>query len=132
MFLYQRGQMSAPRIQDSPMVFKNGGPTFSGDQITPCFPHHGNGLLFRIVDSASNTWAFYNDAENFTMKVEYEFGEDSHDLRPLGTCRMQRSPKSVSCTILVPPLETALFVQGKPTKIYNADFHALPLGGWQK
>lgn len=114
------------------IVFKNGGPSFSGDQIQPCFHWHGNGLLFRITDSASQTWAFYNDADNFVMKVEYEFGEDSHDLRPLGNCQMRRSPKAVTCTLLVPPLETVLFVQGKPTKIYNADIQALPLGGWQK
>lgn len=123
--------MAASPSKDSP-VFKCGQPTFSGDAIYPCFDWKGRNLLFRIVDSATHTWAFYNDSDNYVMKIEYEFGEDSHDLCPLGNCQMKRSAKCCSCTLLVPPLETALFVQGKPTKIYNADFHALPLGGWQK
>eukprot|EP00796_Vickermania_ingenoplastis_P008966 gene8966-6289_t len=118
--------MAAPATNDE-IVFLNGRPTFEeADEVRMCFRGQRNGLLFRLVSHSSNTWAFYNDTKEFAMKIQYDFGEDSHDIKPLGTTTMIRNSQACTCKLVVGPLQTALFIQGRPTRILNADFEKPP------
>lgn len=111
------------------MEFQNGKPEFEYSEVHPCFRGTGNGLLFRMVQHGVERWAFYNDTPSFRMSIVYDFGEDSHEVRALGKTKLTRSSQSCSCRLMVEPLETALFVEGKPTRILNAEFNAIPLSG---
>lgn len=122
--------MAQPHSNEE-MVFLNGKPDFVYDEIRPCFPGKENGLIFRLVNHETQTWAFYNDTDNFRMVVKYEFSEDSHDVHALGRTTLSRSAKACICTLVVEPLSTQLFIQGKPVRIYSGDIEAQPLGSWQ-
>lgn len=60
-----------PNTPSFPLPFRHGVP----DQniiphlsaVTPCFPEHGNGLLFHLVDTTLDIWAFYNDTVDLIM-----------------------------------------------------------------
>lgn len=49
------------------------------DQLFKCYPDKGNGLLFRLVDTNSKRWAFYNDTAKWTFNVTAVFPPPSED-----------------------------------------------------
>lgn len=114
--------------------FENGGPSCEYDKVYKCFKNQGNGLLFRLVNEKENYWAFYNDTNEYTMKVVVEF-DNTDEVTPLGDT--QEKAKSgelaaegavvpVTYILYVQPCKTAMFVRGKPS-VYKLSFAAEPL-----
>ncbi|KAH8612475.1 putative calpain like protein [Trypanosoma vivax] len=105
--------------------FKNGAPKLKGNEVVKCF-NEGNGLLFRIVDSKTGRWGYYNDTVDYEMRVSVTFGEGS-SLKALGKTKIERlaSGEQVA-TVVVMPRETELFVEGHVNG-YKAKMDALPL-----
>lgn len=89
------------------------GPTFKGTHVVKCFKAEENGLLFRIIDEVSNTWAFYNDTNDYKIQVNATLGSRSI-VQVLGNtkCTKDEADKYVM-DLSVNPGETELFITGK-------------------
>lgn len=89
------------------------GPTFKGTYVVKCFSTEKNGLLFRIIDEVSNTWAFYNDTPDYKMKVNATLGSRSV-IEVLGktACSKDETDRYVA-DLVINPGKTELFIRGK-------------------
>lgn len=107
---------------EDPVVFENGKPSVSYTKIFKCFKNSGNGLLFRLVDSDSKRWYFYNDTTEFVMKVTCEV-ESKKNIKLLGKSKMEASPDGkpggAIVTLAIHPGATEPFLEG------NAGTYAL-------
>ncbi|CAD2215171.1 Domain of unknown function (DUF1935), putative [Angomonas deanei] len=119
----------ASNVEDKPdkIVFKNGKPKFSYTTISPCFKDKGNGLLFLMKHTKKQTWAYYNDTTEYEMHVKVTFGQHSA-IRALGktSITQQDDDGSYVASVVVYPLETVLFIEGKDDG-YSANVDALNL-----
>lgn len=89
--------------------FLHGEPDMHGE-VTNCFDE--SGLLYRIVDKKSKTWAFYNDSLNFEIHVNCTFGKHSK-LEALDNTKLTTNEEGqYIAEIVVYPCETELFVSG--------------------
>ncbi|CAD2215178.1 Domain of unknown function (DUF1935), putative [Angomonas deanei] len=91
-----------------------GGPKgFTYDEINQCFKAR-NGLLFRLVDTNSGRWAYYNDSKQYDMRVTVIFGPDS-EIEPIGRTEMDVDEETGDfiCMTVVPPGKTELFIEGE-------------------
>ncbi|ORC88965.1 calpain-like cysteine peptidase [Trypanosoma theileri] len=88
-----------------------GRPAYEGT-ATACFDE---GLLFRIVEEGRTTrWSFYNDTPNCQMRVEVTFDDESNIKALQNTSMRKNSDGSYTCSVIVYPLETELFIEGEP------------------
>ncbi|PWV05373.1 hypothetical protein C3747_133g211c [Trypanosoma cruzi] len=96
----------------STVEYKNGKPSFKGDEIVKGFDE-GNGLLFRIVNNKKRRWAYYNDTTEYEMHVKVTFGEDC-DIKALGKTHLEKLESGEHlATIVVHPCETEMFIEGR-------------------
>ncbi len=101
--------------------FKNGRPSVVDGEEFPCFE---KGLLWRIVKD--DTWAFYNDTQEYEMYVEFRFGPDS-TLTPLGAAiTVDPADGWHVAKVIVYPGETELFFKGTYNG-YTSSIAAKPL-----
>lgn len=102
--------------------FKNGRPSLTGGQEFACFE---KGLLWRIVKD--DTWAFYNDTQEYEMYVQFRFGPDSR-LTALGDSKIAVDDADGwhVAKAIVYPGETALFFKGTYNG-YKSSIAAKPL-----
>ncbi|CAD2213457.1 calpain-like cysteine peptidase [Angomonas deanei] len=96
--------------------FLLGGPSvdFPHSKVYRCF-EEGNGLLFRLVNEKRHTWAFYNDAKDYVMRVSVTFGNES-SVKPLGeTTQEMLNEETGHCTLnlTINPGETQPFMRGE-------------------
>ncbi|RNE97042.1 calpain-like cysteine peptidase [Trypanosoma rangeli] len=108
--------------------FLNGQPseTFPYDNIHKC-TERDNGLLFRLVNTKTKQWAFYNDSKIYEFHVTVNFSNQSN-VSPLGDTTIVRDPndgRMVAKTIVYPRL-TELFVQGDVDG-FDAEYQAVVL-----
>lgn len=93
----------------SKVEFLNGEPDLHGE-VTNCFDEPG--LLYRIVDKKSKTWAFYNDSLGFEIHVLCTFGKHSK-LEALENTKLTTNDNGeFIAEVVVYPCETELFVSG--------------------
>ncbi|KEG11146.1 META domain containing protein [Trypanosoma grayi] len=106
--------------------YENGKPTYLGESVSPCFKGHGNGLLFRIINTAEGKWAFYNDTQKYRMRVVVTFGSRSK-LEGLGSTgvTVNEDGRHVA-DVTVEPGMTEMFVAGHVNG-YSCSYDALPL-----
>ncbi|KAG5506494.1 hypothetical protein JKF63_05997 [Porcisia hertigi] len=93
--------------------FKYCGPVdFPYDEKVPQFEKR-NGLLFRLVNNAEKSWAFYSDSKKYEFHVTVVFGPNSSNLIPLGNTSISEGPNGciVAKTIVYPRM-TQPFIQG--------------------
>lgn len=97
----------------SGFVYLNGLPAFTGDRVVRCFDRD-NGLLFRIVDTATGRWGYYNDTKDYVMRVRFTLGARS-EVRPLGrtTMAFNAEIQRYEGELTVQPMETAMLFEGK-------------------
>lgn len=96
-----------------PMIqYENGRPTVEGDHIVPCFSE-GNGLLFRIIDTKTKTWSYYNDTQEYIMVASLSLGRRS-DFQPLDkfTTTWNSKLRKYEGEVVVPPLQTVRVLRG--------------------
>ncbi|EPY23567.1 calpain-like cysteine peptidase, Clan CA, family C2 [Strigomonas culicis] len=96
-------------------------PTFFGNEKVPLF----NGLLYRIVNTESCEWAFFNNSRDYEFHVKYLFGLDSQ-ISTLGDTTLERGDDGLLCGCIVYPLETKMFISGMVDG-YESKLEALPL-----
>ncbi|CAJ16336.1 calpain-like protein fragment, putative [Trypanosoma brucei gambiense DAL972] len=107
------------------VTFINGRPTVQGDEIAKGF-NEGNGLLFRIVNSSTGRWAYYNDTLDYDMHVKVTFSEDCK-IKALGKAKLERLSSGESVvTVVVKPCATELFIEGTVNG-YKAKMDAIPI-----
>lgn len=124
----QQGQGGRPGGPIRPQVhFENGQPGFQGTMVTPCFKENGNGLLFRVINEADKTWAFYNDTIIYSMVVRYVFGKESQ-IEILGNTHMEMDPSTgeYKCELQIEPQQTEMFIRGTPNG-FRVNFEAIPV-----
>ena len=86
--------------------YKMSGPSVEGESFA-CFK---NGLLFRIVND--NTWAFYNDSQDYEMHIKVTFGPRS-ELTTLGNTKEAKDEAdNFVLTAVVYPGVTEMFCEG--------------------
>ncbi|CAD2220197.1 Domain of unknown function (DUF1935)/Calpain family cysteine protease, putative [Angomonas deanei] len=103
--LYERDE-EAPADK---IVFQNGEPDIDGE-ITNCFKVPG--LLYRIVNRKTKTWAFYNDSLPYQVVVTCTFGKQSK-IEALDNTKLTRDENGdYIAEVTVYPCETELFVKG--------------------
>ncbi|EPY33370.1 hypothetical protein STCU_00385 [Strigomonas culicis] len=100
--------------------FRNGKPTMAGNMVTPMF----NNMFYRISDTESSKWGFYNDSVDLHVHIAILFDYDS-TIVPLGDTTAFRidDPEDGNeddygkylCEVDVGPGETKEFIQGKIT-----------------
>lgn len=96
------------------IMYKNGKPTFKGDEVVKGFERE-NGLLFRIVKrkKGHQTWAFYNDTTQYNMRINVTFAPGC-ELTALGHTKVVKEPSGEwVATVIVTPGKTEMFVEGK-------------------
>ncbi|KPA77271.1 putative mitochondrial calpain-like cysteine peptidase [Leptomonas pyrrhocoris] len=100
-------------FNEDQIEFLNGKPTYKGNRLFKCFKNRSNGLLFRIINDDEFRWAFYNDMNDYNVKVTCTAGADSH-VTPLGSTTMaiNASTREKVLEVTVGPLETAMFLDG--------------------
>lgn len=112
------------------VVFENGKPSVPYNKVYQCFKGNGNGLLFRLVNTADSTWAFYNDTKNFTMRVEVDV-EVISQVKMLGATVLTDTPSSFHPTggilqLVIQPGKTEMLLAGQPLA-YKLSFSADPV-----
>ncbi|KPA79632.1 calpain family cysteine protease-like protein [Leptomonas pyrrhocoris] len=102
--------------------YKNGTPLVSGT-VTPCFE---DGRLFKVVKG--NKWYFYNDTQDYEMKVTAVFGAGSDVTALTDETDMKRQDESGACTAILAllPLETKGMVKVKTANGFKIDFSGVP------
>lgn len=99
---YEPGE--APKIN-----FLHGEPDMLGE-VTNCFEEPG--ILYRIVDKKTKTWAFYNDSLIFEIHVNCTFGKHSK-LEALDNTTIKTNEEGqFVADLVVYPCETERFVSG--------------------
>ncbi|CAG9573204.1 putative calpain-like cysteine peptidase [Leishmania major strain Friedlin] len=96
------------------IIYKNGRPTFKGDEVVKGF-ERDNGLLFRIVKrkKGHQTWAFYNDTTQYNMRINVTFAAGC-ELTALGHTKVVKGERGEwVATVVVMPGKTEMFVEGK-------------------
>lgn len=63
-------QSTAPLFQTRQRPFN------PNERISPCFLE-GNGLMFRIVNTQTNVWSFFNDTDDLTFVADIVLGRES-------------------------------------------------------
>lgn len=100
---------------EEPVDFENGTPDVPYTKIFKCFKNSGNGLLFRLVDSATKKWYFYNDTSEFLMKVKCEM-DSKKGVKLLGKTKEAGvpagKPDGVIATLDIHPRMTEPFLEG--------------------
>ncbi|ORC88963.1 calpain cysteine peptidase [Trypanosoma theileri] len=111
-----------PEKRPEDKIFKLAGPTFTGEEVIPCFD---NGLLYRIVKD--DVWAFYNDTRTYEMHVGFTFNKGS-TVRPLGNTKVTNldGTEEYLAELVVYPGETVKYVRGSFTG-FKSKINALPL-----
>ncbi|KPI82880.1 putative calpain-like cysteine peptidase putative cysteine peptidase Clan CA family C2 [Leptomonas seymouri] len=106
------------------IVFANGEPDMAGE-VTNCFEEPG--LLYRIVNRANKTWAFYNDSRAFEVHVVCTFGKHSK-ITALENTKVERddSTGEYVAQVTVFPGETEPFIKGFVNG-FASKLRALPL-----
>ncbi|KAK7198825.1 small myristoylated protein-2 [Novymonas esmeraldas] len=121
--------MGCSNSTSSKVAFKNGQPTFKGDEVVKGF-ERDNGLLFRIVKrkKTQQTWAFYNDTTQYTMHVRVTFNAGC-ELTALGTTKLEEGENGEwIATVAVMPGKTEMFVEGKVDG-FKSKMDAYPAAG---
>ncbi|GET88192.1 calpain-like cysteine peptidase, putative [Leishmania tarentolae] len=119
--------MGCSNSTNGKIVYKNGRPTFRGDEVVKGF-EKDNGLLFRIVRrrNEQQTWAFYNDTTQYKMHINVIFAPGS-DLTALGHTKVVKGDKGEwVATVYVMPGKTEMFVEGK-IKGFKSSMDAYPI-----
>lgn len=104
---------------DSKPVFINGKPDFEADEVVKCFQVR-NGLVFRLMNSKTKEWAYYNDTKEYEVHVKVTFNQGSR-IVALGNTRLlpladDDDPENKGASVAyltVAPLATELFVKGE-------------------
>lgn len=100
---------------EEPVKFENGSPNVPYSKIFKCFKNSGNGLLFRLVDTTSKKWYFYNDTTEFVMKVRCEM-DSRKNVNLLGHTQTagipNGKPDGVIATLDIHPRMTEPFLEG--------------------
>lgn len=103
----------------------NGYPLFESDEVVKGFDQE-NGLLFRLVNRNTGTWAFYNDTKEYEMRIRTIFNYRSQ-IRALGHTKLERMKNGDwMASVSVPPLGTELFIEGKVNG-FKSKMDAVPL-----
>jgi len=106
------------------VTFREPKPTIVGD-IYKCF---AEGLCYRIHDSRSTAFAFYNNTYDYEMHVMYAFAPDSV-VNPLSNTLVSASRDGwTKASTLVYPGQTQQFVQSNRMEGFACDVVAKPLG----
>ncbi|AYU83685.1 receptor-type adenylate cyclase a-like protein [Leishmania donovani] len=116
-------------VSEATKVYKNGAPSVSGDEVSPCF-EGGNGLLFRIIDKATKRWAFYNDTTDFVMHVYFSVGRTSAvkwGPGVAGKVTQAEETGRYEGELIVPPLATEVLMTGRVNG-YTMRYCAMPSG----
>ncbi|EPY19147.1 hypothetical protein STCU_09596 [Strigomonas culicis] len=109
--------------------FENGKPLFPYNECYDCF--EGKGLLYRLVDTTSNTWAFYNDTNDTIIQVHAVFAPGSR-IKALQRTQLRVLPNAEGtedetceqdATLEVEPGFTEAFIEGEVTG-YNISFQS--------
>ncbi|KAH9601189.1 protein of unknown function DUF1935 [Trypanosoma melophagium] len=98
-----------------------GTPTMRGSMETMLF----NGLLLRIIDERTGTWAFFSNTKDYEFHITYLFGVDS-TLEPFGHTTMSEEDDGILCEMVLYPLETERFVRGDVSS-FECKIEARPL-----
>lgn len=107
------------------VTYLHGKPTFVGDEITKGFDKE-NGLLFRIVNKKSRTWAYYNDTKDYEMHIKVTFNEDC-DIKALGKTKLERlETGEYVASVIVYPTQTEMFISGRVNG-FKSKMDALPI-----
>lgn len=96
-------------------------PAFKADVRVPLF----NGLLYRLENTGTSEWAFFNNSRDYEFHITYLFGADS-EIEALGDATMEVQDDGILCQVVVYPLETRLLMAGTPDG-YESKLEALPL-----
>lgn len=117
------GNKGSKMPKDGAEFFLGGPENFTYDQSKAVFEKN-NGLLFRLINTQENQWAFYNDTKKFEFHVTVTFGAGSSNLVALGQTALTESPDGgwVAKSIVYPGM-TVAFVQGEVAgfdSVYNA------------
>ncbi|SYZ66566.1 calpain_family_cysteine_protease-like_protein (plasmid) [Leishmania braziliensis MHOM/BR/75/M2904] len=100
--------------------YKLSRPRVSG-KSTPCFD---DGNLFKIVKGG--TWYFYNDTQDYQMKVTVNFGDGSKVIALSDTHLVTKNDYGAcTATVSVFPLETKAMVKVKKTNDFNVKFSGI-------
>ncbi|GET93399.1 receptor-type adenylate cyclase a-like protein [Leishmania tarentolae] len=114
---------------EAPMVYQNGSPSISGDEVRPCF-ESGNGLLFRVIDKATKRWAFYNDTVDCAMHIYFSVGRTSAvkwGPAVAGKVTQVESTGRYEGELIVAPLVTEVLMTGRVNG-YTMRYCATPFG----
>ncbi|KAF8285603.1 calpain-like cysteine peptidase, Clan CA, family C2 [Trypanosoma cruzi] len=84
-----------------------------------------NGLLLRIIDRNTGTWAFFNNSRDYEFHVAYLLNPDSA-VQALSKTIITPQDDGVLCETSVYPLETQRFFVGDVTG-FESKIEALPL-----
>ncbi|GET88186.1 hypothetical protein, conserved [Leishmania tarentolae] len=87
---------------------------FPIDHVYRCFEKE-NGLLFRLVNEKRHMWAFYNDTDEYMMRISVTFGPES-SIEALGSTRqIFLNDETGQCQLAldVAPGETQIFMRGE-------------------
>ncbi|RNF20125.1 calpain-like cysteine peptidase, Clan CA, family C2 [Trypanosoma conorhini] len=96
-------------------------PEMHGDLETWLF----NGLLLRVIDTSTGTWAFFNNSKDYEFHITYLLNADSM-VEPLNKTTIEVQDDGILCEMMVYPLETQRFIVGEVTG-YESKIEALPL-----
>lgn len=108
---------------ESKVVFINGEPDMEGE-VNNCFKEPG--LLYRIVDKKTKTWAFYNDSLSFEIHVLCTFGKLTKIKALENTKLSENEDGELVAEVVVNPCETERFVSGFING-FTMKFRAAPL-----
>lgn len=123
------GNQQDAKVNDGDEDYLGPGPSadFPIDSVFGCFDE-GNGLLFRLVNEKRRVWAFYNDTEDYVMRVSVVFGNESM-VRPLGeTTQTVMNAVTGQCQldVTVRPGQTQAFMRGDYNG-FTTGYEAVPL-----
>lgn len=128
--------------------FRHGTPSVPFDEAIGCFKAVGYsakitrngamrsvtttsqpGYLYRLVNSRTKEWHFYNDTTTFDFVVSGFFGPQNA-IRPMGSAKMFRELPSglVVVEMTVGPLETLPYISGDVKDGFDITFSAVPRG----
>lgn len=114
----EMGCGSSSEVVESKIVFTNGKPEFIADEVVKCFQVR-NGLVFRMINTKTKEWAYYNDTKEYEARVTVKFNQGSH-IVALGNTTLEALTEGETpgtggeCVgyLLVEPLRTELFIRG--------------------
>ncbi|CAC9494513.1 calpain family cysteine protease-like protein [Leishmania infantum JPCM5] len=105
---------------DAKPEYKLGRPLVSG-KTTPCF---NDGRLFKIVKG--DIWYFYNDTQDYQMKVTADFGNGSNIVAMSDTELVCKNDSGAcTATVSVFPLETKAMVKTKEVNGFNVKYSGI-------